>query len=76
MRIGFGSSAVSAAGSAGWFTAMALMTAAYVRMLGMSEMIFTFLMSYLVFREKPSRTEIIGVVVLLAGILLGLAVRK
>ncbi len=66
----------SAAGSAGWFTAMALMTAAYVRMLGMSEMIFTFLMSYLVFREKPSRTEIIGVVVLLAGILLGLAVRK
>lgn len=66
----------SAAGSAGWFTAMALQVAAYVRMLGMSEMIFTFLMSYLVFREKPSRTEIIGVIVLIGGILLGLAVRK
>jgi drug/metabolite transporter (DMT)-like permease len=66
----------SAAGSAGWFTAMALQVAAYVRMLGMTEMVFTFLMSYLVFREKPARSEIIGVVVLLAGILLGLAVRK
>lgn len=66
----------SAAGSAGWFTAMALQVAAYVRMLGMSEMVFTFLMSYLVFREKPARNEIIGVVVLIGGILLGLAVRK
>lgn len=66
----------SAAGSAGWFTAMALQVAAYVRMLGMTEMVFTFLMSYLVFREKPSRTEIIGVVVLIGGILLGLAVHK
>lgn len=66
----------SAAGSAGWFTAMALQVAAYVRMLGMTEMVFTFLMSYLVFRERPTRSEIIGVVVLLAGILLGLAVRK
>lgn len=65
----------SAAGSAGWFTAMALQVAAYVRMLGMTEMIFTFLMSYLVFRERPARTEIIGVLVLLAGIVLGLAVR-
>lgn len=66
----------SAAGSAGWFTAMALQVAAYVRMLGMTEMIFTFLMSYLVFRERPARTEIIGVLILLAGILLALAARK
>lgn len=66
----------SAAGSAGWFTAMALQVAAYVRMLGMTEMIFTFLMSYLVFRERPARTEIVGVVILLAGILLALAARK
>jgi len=66
----------SAAGSAGWFTAMALQVAAYVRMLGMAEMVFTFLMSYLVFRERPTRSEIVGVIVLLAGILLGLAVRK
>lgn len=66
----------SAAGSAGWFTAMALQVAAYVRMLGMTEMIFTFLMSYLVFRERPARTEIVGVLILLAGILLALAARK
>lgn len=66
----------SAAGSAGWFTAMALQVAAYVRMLGMTEMIFTFLMSYLVFRERPAKSEIIGVAVLIGGILLGLAVHK
>lgn len=66
----------SAAGSAGWFTAMAMQVAAYVRMLGLVEMAFTFLMSYLVFRERPARAEIIGVAVLLCGILLGLFVRK
>lgn len=65
----------SAAGSAGWFTAMALQVAAYVRMLGMTEMIFTFLMSYLVFRERPALSEVVGVLVLIAGILLALAVR-
>lgn len=65
----------SAAGSAGWFTAMALQVAAYVRMLGMVEMVFTFLVSYLIFRERPARSEIAGVVLLMAGILLALAVR-
>ena len=66
----------SAAGSAGWFTAMAMQVAAYVRMLGLVEMAFTFLMSYLVFREKPARAEIAGVLILLLGIGIGLAVRK
>ncbi len=62
----------SAAGSAGWFTAMALQVAAYVRMLGLVEMVFTFLLGYLAFREKPSQAEIAGVLILLAGIALGL----
>ncbi len=66
----------SAAGSAGWFTAMAMQLAAYVRMLGLVEMVFTFLMSYLVFRERPARAEIIGVIVLLTGIFIGLAAHK
>ncbi|HEX6959886.1 MAG TPA: EamA/RhaT family transporter [Ferrovibrio sp.] len=65
----------SAAGSAGWFTAMALQIAAYVRMLGMIEMVFTFLVSYLAFKEHPTRSEIVGVVLLIGGILLGLATR-
>ncbi len=65
----------SAAGSAGWFTAMAMQVAAYVRMLGMVEMVFTFLVAYLIFRERPARSEIAGVALLLAGILLSLAVR-
>lgn len=62
----------SAAGSAGWFTAMALQVAAYVRMLGLVEMVFTFLLSYFAFREKPGQAEIAGVLILLAGIALGL----
>jgi drug/metabolite transporter (DMT)-like permease len=66
----------SAAGSAGWFTAMALQLAAYVRMLGMIEMVFAFLISYLAFRERPAKSEIVGVIVLISGILLGLAIRK
>lgn len=65
----------SAAGSAGWFTAMALQVAAYVRMLGLVEIVFTFLVSYLAFRERPSRPEIAGVLILLGGIALGLASR-
>ncbi len=63
----------SAAGSAGWFTAMALQVAAYVRMLGLVEIVFTFLIGYFAFREKPSSTEIIGVALLLSGIALSLA---
>lgn len=65
----------SAAGSVGWFTAMALQVAAYVRMLGMVEIVFTFLVSYLAFRERPSRAEISGVLLLVGGILLALATR-
>lgn len=62
----------SAAGSAGWFTAMALQVAAYVRMLGLIEMLFNFLITVLIFREKPGRAEIAGVLLLMLGILLAL----
>lgn len=65
----------SSAGSAGWFTAMALQVVAYVRMLGLVEMAFTFLVSYLIFHERPARSEIAGVLLLIGGILLGLAIR-
>lgn len=57
-------------GSACWFTAMTIQQVAYVRTLGMIELVFTFLVSVLVFRERPSARETLGIALLVAGILL------
>lgn len=57
-------------GSAGWFTAMTLQNAAYVRALGQIELLFTFAVSYLAFRERASRSELVGIALVTAGILL------
>lgn len=58
------------AASVCWFAAFTLTHAAYVRALGQIELIFTFLVSVLVFREKVSRIEITGVVLLSGAIVL------
>jgi uncharacterized membrane protein len=42
--------------------------AAFVRALGQIELLFTFLASVLIFREKVSRKEIVGVMLLVVGI--------
>ena len=55
--------------SACWFTAFALQNAAYVRALGQIELIFTFLATVFVFREPVARSEIAGVVLIAAAIL-------
>ena len=52
--------AASALGSAGWFTAFTLQIAAYVRTLGLIELVFTLLISLYAFRERPGRAEILG----------------
>jgi drug/metabolite transporter (DMT)-like permease len=52
--------AASALGSAGWFTAFTLQIAAYVRTLGLVELVFTLLISLYAFRERPSRAEVVG----------------
>jgi len=57
-------------GSAGWFTAMTLQNAAYVRALGQIELIFTFAFAYIFFKERASRTEVAGIVFVAGGILL------
>jgi len=62
-------------GSAGWFTAMTLQQVAYVRTLGLVEMLFTFLIAVFFFKELPRRVEIVGIVLLLAAIGLVLNVR-
>jgi len=53
-----------------WFAAFTLTHAAYVRALGQIELIFTFLVSVLVFREKVSRIEIAGVLLLSIAIII------
>ncbi len=61
-------------GSACWFTAMTIQNAAYVRVLGQIELVFTFIASYMFFKERTNRIEfagilgiVIGIVVLLVG---------
>jgi drug/metabolite transporter (DMT)-like permease len=56
--------------SAGWFTAMTLQNAAYVRALGQIELVFTFAAAILFFREMPNRIEVFGILLVVAGILL------
>ena len=56
--------------SAGWFTAMTLTVAAYVRTLGLVELLFTFAIGRVVFRETPAPRELAGALLLAAGIAL------
>ncbi|MDA9314222.1 DMT family transporter [Alphaproteobacteria bacterium] len=56
-------------GSACWFTAMTLQNAAYVRALGQIELVFTFIVSYIIFREKTNASEFLGILTLVFGIL-------
>lgn len=57
-------------GSLGWFTAFTLQTAAYVKALGQIELVFSFLASWLVFKETTSRRELFGVCLIVGSVLL------
>jgi len=56
--------------SVGWFTAMTLENAAYVRALGQIELVFTFAAAQLVFRERTTRRELAGILLIVGGILI------
>lgn len=60
----------SVAGSLGWFVAFTLQTAAYVNALGQVELIFSLLVSVLVFKEKLSLREGFGIGLLSLSVLL------
>ncbi|WP_377291257.1 EamA family transporter [Rhizobium sp. SG2393] len=60
-------------GSACWFTAMTLQQVAYVRALGQIELVFTFISSVFIFRERINRIEVTGCLLIVSGILLLLA---
>ncbi len=61
---------MGAAASAGWFTAFALETAAHVRTLGLTELIFSYAVSRKLFRERFSRLELAGMLLLVVGLIL------
>ena len=56
--------------SVAWFTAFTLQNAAYVRALGQIELVFTFLASTVVFRERVSKLETIGILLVILAILI------
>jgi drug/metabolite transporter (DMT)-like permease len=58
----------SALGSIGWFTAMTLERASYVKAFGQIEFLFALVISTLFFREKTSGLELIGMVLVAGGI--------
>jgi drug/metabolite transporter (DMT)-like permease len=60
----------SAIGSVGWFTAMTLENASYVKAVGQVEVVFTLAISSLYFRETINRLELFGIAVIVAGVLL------
>ncbi len=56
--------------SAGWFAAMTLQNAAYVRALGQVELLFTFAASIFVFREQIKSLEVWGTLLVIGSVLL------
>lgn len=60
---------MGALASIGWLTAMALRPAIDVRTLGLVEVLFSYLVSRRMFREKVSRNELIGLLLVGAGVL-------
>lgn len=63
----------SIAGSLGWFVAFTLQTAAYVNALGQMELVFSLLVSVLVFKEKISAREGLGIALLTLSVLILIA---
>ena len=62
--------ALSALGSACWFSAFALAPVALVRAVGQVEILFTLGFSKFYLREKAKRTDIIGALVVVSGVVL------
>jgi drug/metabolite transporter (DMT)-like permease len=59
---------MGALASAGWFTAFAMTSAANVRTLGMVEVVFSYLVSHRLLREKLTGAERCGLLLVLVGV--------
>ena len=60
----------SVLGSAGWFTAMTLQSASYVKVVGQVEFLMTLLLSVFYFKERPTPMELLGMGLVVVGALL------
>jgi drug/metabolite transporter (DMT)-like permease len=67
-RVSMLAGSMGAIGSACWFTAMALEPVANVRTLGLIELYFSYVVSHRVFRERLTRAELAGFVLLALGL--------
>ena len=65
----------SVLGSAGWALAMTLENAALVRAVGQIELVFTFIASHVVLKERPTSGEWFGSLLVVGGVVLILIVR-
>jgi drug/metabolite transporter (DMT)-like permease len=65
----------SVLGSAGWALAMTLENAALVRAVGQIELVFTFIASHVVLKERPTSGEWLGSLLVVGGVVLILIVR-
>jgi len=68
-RVAMWMGVASMAGSLSWFTAFTLQNAAYVFAVGQIEVIFSLMASVLVFKEKITARELVGIIFLTASIL-------
>ena len=59
---------MGAAASAAWFSAFAIQSVTYVRTLGLTEMLFTYVVSRRIFREKLAPREVAGMALIVAGV--------
>ena len=57
----------SVIGSIGWFTAMTLELASYVKTLGQVEFLLTVLIAIFYFKERPTRPEVVGMLLIISG---------
>jgi drug/metabolite transporter (DMT)-like permease len=67
-RVSLLAGAMGAIGSACWFTAMAMQPVARVRTLGLIELYFTYVVSRRIFRERLGGAELLGLILLAAGL--------
>ena len=61
---------LSVLGSCGWFFGMTLENAALVRALGQVELVFTYLASHLIFRERATGGETAGILLVAGSVVL------
>jgi drug/metabolite transporter (DMT)-like permease len=68
-RVSVVAGSAGALASIGWFTAFALTSAANVRTLGMVEVVFSYLVSHRLLREKLAPSEQAGLALVLVGVM-------